>query len=292
MVVNLKRRMQQKQRPLPASGTMTCQVELCDNKALWYVPSLDINNSILCGVHSKSKKDRVELRKETQVKGKKIGCVQVTDMWMWDSKSIPPSPGSVNVFPNERHGVRTDGLGIPSFSSALMGPIKHGQPDLPDAWCLDNFYEGSKCYPDEVDENGDPTALFYANRLDFYSDPKAKKKEHAYPSHPLYFVWVGKGGEEYRLNYVQSRQFYCTFYERMVKNDYMFKRLVEILDSGTNIIIRGYNGRSIRGCDIEKEYLDPNLPFTHEFVLFSMLVLRHTPYLYPWRVHGRFLSSD
>lgn len=39
-----------------------------------------------------------------------------------------------------------------------------------------------------------------------------------------------RDGQERRLSYVDSRQFYCNFYERLASQKSDFKRLVELMD--------------------------------------------------------------
>ena len=62
------------------------------------------------------------------------------------------------IFPNAKHGGRTDGAGCPSLSPKIMGPIDHGQPSLPPAQNLENLHQGNKVFPSEaVDSHGEAT---------------------------------------------------------------------------------------------------------------------------------------
>ena len=91
------------------------------------------------------------------------------------------------------------------------------------------------------------------------------------------------------LDYITSRQFYCNFYERLAKEHPSFLRLRELVNNGTNIQICGYDGFSIEGRsreEVEKAYLDSSIPFGHERVLYTMLVLGEQDY--PWRKHKTF----
>jgi hypothetical protein len=158
----------------------------------------------------------------------------------------------------------------------------------------------NKVFQEEMDENKNPSSLFYENQLKFYNDSKPHR--HKYKgSIPLYSLWVDKYNREHRVTYVQSRQFYCTFYERAVCNDSAFLYLKEMVNSGLNILIHDYDGYGMNQTfgkrnkqdesygimyDIEKDYLDPRSPYGHGKVLYAMLIL--TAEEYPWRKYKMF----
>jgi hypothetical protein len=96
---------------------------------------------------------------------------------------------------------------------------------------------------------------------------------------------VDKDKKEHRLNYIQSRQFYCTFYERLASVEPDFTKLQQLKDTGTNLQIIGYDAHPIVGI-VEDAYLDPSAPFGHELVLYTMLT--EEPANWPWRKHKTF----
>ena len=79
---------------------------------------------------------------------------------------------------------------------------------------------------------------------------------------------------------MESRQFYCTFYQRLASQQPAFTHLQQLIRSGTNVQICGYDGRAIGHRSIEEEYLDASRPFGHELVLATMLTC--DPVDYPW----------
>lgn len=158
---------------------------------------------------------------------------------------------------------------------------------------IENFHQGSKCFAIECDDTTkEPNELFFKNRLSFYQDEKPhrhkyKGKDEKNKNIPLYFVWMDKDEKMHKLSYVESRQFYCNFYERLAKKTKDFATLKKMHKEGTNLQICGYDGRPLEVEDIEKEYLDPSKPFGHELVLYSLLMLDDENE-YPWRKHKTF----
>lgn len=295
-------------------GDIICQnkTRACKNKA-YYI----LDGNYLCGVHSR-KGDRLQLPKRTKqdqnkikmelinnrneiiakhsqdnVKNGKKGSVVMTKMYMM--KEPEYIEGYLSVFPNYKHQNRVDGYGCMKLSPKYLGPVKHGQPNLPDSLNLENFHQFSKCFKEEVDEKNNPTELYYENRLRGYLDPKPHR--HKYKGNdknkniPLYFIWVDNNNKEHRLNYIESRQFYCNFYERLASVEADYIKLKNMIDNGYNLNITGYDANKIDDSvnlveSIEKEYLDPKKPFGHEKVLYTMLLLN--PIYYPWRKYKTF----
>jgi hypothetical protein len=229
----------------PYYGQIKCQKENCKNKAYY-----QLDNSYLCGVHSKNKEKRVELpkmsasqkveekkslealskelieeaRKKNLIEGQ-LGSVIVTKLYMM--KEPEHHSGFLKVFPNFKHQNRTDGFGCSSLSPMSLGPVDHGQPNLPMAKNIENFHQSSKCYQEEVDKDGSPTSLYYENRLKYYLDKEPHRhkyigKDKKNKNIPLYFIWLDKNMKEHRLSYVESRQFYCAFYERLASKQSLY----------------------------------------------------------------------
>ncbi len=140
-----------------------------------------------------------------------------------------------------------------------------------------------------MDENGNPSELYVKNRLAFYLDPVPHRHKYVgtetNKNIPKFFVWRDKEGKEHRLTYVESRQFYCNFYERLAPLQDDFKKLVQMLDNGTNLQIIGYDAFPLTGT-LEEAYLDPSKPFGHELCLYALLTAK--PEEYPWRKYKTF----
>jgi len=281
----------------------------CKNGAYYSVTE---NNEIkyLCGIHSREKV-KVELEKVSSTEKaaikeddynkrlivinqvasknaeeKRGGYIVLFKMGMM--KTIDYIPGVLSIFPNFKHGNRKDGYGCSRLSPMSLGPVEHGQPNLPPSKNLENFHQFSKKFACESDEQ------FKITRLNAYNDPVPHR--HKFEKMiPEYFVWVDKTGKEHHLDYISSRQFYCNFYERLVKKEDQFLYLKQLISMGYNLQICGYDaydipfseldGRNIV-TDVEKCYLDKSAPFGHERVLYSMLYLNEKDY--PWVKYKTF----
>lgn len=290
----------------------------CINKAYW-----SVDGELSCGVHSKTStnrialpkrsiKDRVriakakkenedqdieEARLENEYEGVE-GQVIVSKLRMMASP--PDHKGFLKVFPNFKHGNRKDGLGLPELSPMSLGPVHHTQPDLPPSLTIENLHQFNKVFPSELDKKGNPDSRWYKTREEAYLDPVPHRHKPAAKSAksgakgkinkniPAYSIWVLPDGSEQRLTYFESRQVYCTYYERLAKKTKSFKKLRSLKKSGTNLQIIGYDGYALPDDEgksmkriFEKCYLDITKPFGHELVLAALLILDVKEY--PWR---------
>jgi hypothetical protein len=279
----------------------------CANKAYFQTSFQD--KKYLCGVHSKKIKKRVPLplmpqaqrehqarlktardQKEIQeARNKNValgarGRVIVTKLGML--KEPEHHDGFLKVFANNRHQNRRDGFGCASLSPMRLGPVNHGQPGLPPCKNLENFHQGNKCFDKEL-EDGKPGPVFYGNRLSFYNDDTPHRRKYVgrdpiNKNIPLFSVWVDDKGSEHHLTYIESRQLYCGFYQRLAETTADLATLRFKLDLGYNLQIVGYDGRPVVRS-IQEEYLDPKVPFGHELVLYTLLT--HSENQYPWIKH-------
>jgi hypothetical protein len=271
--------------------------QLCKNKAYY-----EQNGLYLCGVHSKGTRiklakatsqektnDQIQrlsehmeslvLNAETIKSSGQQGQVILFQMQSW--RSVGVISGYLNVFPNYKHENRKDGYGCASLSPMSLGPVDHGQPGLLMARNLENFHQGNKFYPGEDEKQ------FRSIRSAFYNDDVPHRHKFTSKEKPLYSVWIDKKGIEHHLDYITSRQFYCTFYERLVRKQDAFHRLIQMLIDGISLRICGYDAYSLDSIDdIERAYLDPSRPFGHERVLCTMFIL--PPEKYPWVKYKTF----
>jgi hypothetical protein len=306
---------------LPFYGSLSCQAlyvsgtkagQGCGNKAYYLVD----NGSYRCGMHSKAQ-TRQELPKNPQAnkereainlerhnlawemgdKNKELGRVgEVVSTKMKMLKEVPHLEGYLSIFPNFKHQNRTDGKGMARLSPMSLGPIEHPQPGLPVALNLENFHQGSKVYASDLLEDGSVGPSFFELQREMFLDPiphrhKMVPKTHkGKPNTCVGWLWILPDGSQKRLTYLQCRQFYCTYYERLATQEEDFKTLQRWRMRGMNLNILGYDGfdfREISGDTLEEKleicYLADAQPFGHELVLVSLLVLR--PEQYPWRKH-------
>lgn len=305
-------------------GEISCSARLkvrnasCSNMAYFVAGGL-----LLCGLHARRKPDATLLiknpnkqaliqdkRKRERViiedvafanlRSNQRGLLIVSKLRMM--RAPEDHPGYMKVFPNNRHGGRKDGLGCPSLSPMRLGPVNHGQPGLPPALLLENWHQSNKVFPAEVDETGEPNEAWAKLQLEMYLSPEPARHKPAArttagnTNEPLYSVWVLPDGTRKKCTYIESRQFYCGFYERLAnavgsEASEDLETLRTCLTSGYNLQIVGYDAHPIDlrnsssiADNLEKLYLDPSEPFGHELVLYTLLAIPD-PMDYPWRRH-------
>ena len=244
----------------------------CSNPA-----NFSVGSEARCGQHSRKDASRVAIQRPAfdlqaqMVKARSMRVGQVRLQRMRMLRSVQQLPGYVCVFPNFKHGGRKDGIGMPQLSPMSLGPVEHGQPGLPPALNLENFWQQSKCFPGEID--------FKQARIDGYLDPVPHRHKQK-GGKPLYWSWIRHDGTELQLSYIDARRYYCRFYEQLVKRTEQWEQLTSMLDEEMGIQLCGYDAWPMDVESIEREYRDESRPFGHERVLFAMLVLFGRDY--PW----------
>jgi hypothetical protein len=203
----------------------------------------------------------------------------------------PQILGFQSILPNYRTGrSRRDGaIGMPTLSPKNIGPIPHGQPGLPGALNLENFHQGSKKFATQTMEEFRVTQrAMFLDRKPHRHHPEAKKvPKGGNRNIPEFFVWIDAAtNEEKHLTYIESRQFYCTFMERELRDLPEYAELVKMRETvGMNILICGFDANPIpEGQTVDDLYLDASRPFGHEIVLYCVLTGQ-----FPWRKHTSFL---
>ena len=289
----------------------------CKNNAYY------IDNKIyLCGVHSK-KDSRKELQKnpnkmkiianvisvhkESYLKMQKInqktgkqGLVICSKMTMM--KKVCHVNGYISIFPNCKHGNRKDGIGLPELSPMKLGPIICFWDNDLQSHNLENYWQCSKLYPSqklECDNNNHSkcqNSCFRKYQTEMFNDiephrhnkfSKVNNKKVA----PNGWVWTYKDGSTKLFPYVESRQFYCNYYERLAIKTKAFRTLKDLLNDGMNLNIIGYDGWSLNDENVDnlkvelmKLYLNSAQPFGYELCIVSLLIFDN-PEEYPWRIH-------
>ena len=279
----------------------------CDKVAYY-----SLGDGYFCGVHCKDV-NRVELpvnpRKDeikkvanttredevvtfmtANIKNGLKGQVVVTKLY--GRKNPDHKTGFMSVFPNNKHGDRTDGLGMCSLSPMRMGPIVHFCPGVGVATSLENFWQGSKQYGCESLKDGTPSDEYFQTRNAMFNDttPQRHKKVSNFESGVKHSVWFEEDGTRHLLSYIDSRQVYCEIYEHFATKTEDFETLREAREGGMNLNIIGYDGHDVYRYagktlreQFESAYLDASVPFGHELCLQALLLLDHDER--PWRKH-------
>lgn len=294
----------------------------CKNKAYWSVKTDRQPSSVGCGVHARdsktraplpkrSAKDKARLAEEALAKNsEEIEAARVKNFkkgrqghLLVSKLRIMKAPedfqGYQKVFPNFKHGNRKDGLGMPSLSPMSLGPVEHPQPGLPVGAHIEGVHQGSKVFPCYL-KKGEPTKEWFEIQLEMFTGPPRRhhpgaKSATGSKNVPDYSRWINPDGSVTKLSYIESRQVYCTYYERLAKETKAFKKLAKLLEKGTNLQILGYDGYDLELSQEDQEdqdlleekfeelYLDGSRPFGHEVALAALLLLEEDRY--PWTKH-------
>jgi len=280
-------------------GEHNCSKPTCSNKAYFKSQNSSV---LLCGVHSKSiprtklpknpNAKQIQIQKQAQHQkevqqaqklnqsSSKPGQVVCTPLRMM--KLPEDIKGFQKVFPNFRHGNRTDGLGLPSLSPMKLGPVVHNQKDLPLCKTLENFHQFNKVYPQELNDEGKISDVFWKKLKSGYKSDQGQRHKYGRQDKPKFSVHK-IGDEVRRYTYIQSRWFYCHHYEKLTEGNGDLEMLRKLKREGTNLQLVGYDGYPIEK-DLYDVYCDPRRPFGHESVLYVLLTV-DSPEEYPWNLY-------
>jgi hypothetical protein len=237
----------------------------------------------------------------------RVGCRRTS---LFGKKT--PEDGWELVFPNYRAKSNgCAGLKLPALSPMAMGPFDTGHPGLPPARSLENAFQFRKVFADELGPaalNGERAVLpiFYERLRAAHTDPAPHRHKRRRVK-PLFALYAGADGRELRLGYIESREFYCSWYEGFVCGRFgdgratcAFAHCLAALDAGRSLLICGFDGNDWQAAPalpgatdadkLEALYLSPDRPFGHELVLATLLRYPDQPELWPWRRHARHIA--
>jgi hypothetical protein len=294
-------------------GSVPCQAKKNNGDACTNGAYYKQENVYLCGVHS-DKKKRNELPHDKDAKKKRLDVInrhnervreaaegrqngELRCYKMKMMKEVPLVDGFMNVFPNNKHQNRLDGIGCAGLSPMQLGPVQHQQPGLPICKNIENYHQFNKVWPNEVDNEKNPLPIFFERQKEAYQDAVPhrhkfdakqmsllrKQVDGQNRNQPCYAIVLSLNGEQKRFSYVQSRFFYCKAYEVLAKKTGDFKMLRDLLTNGTNLIICGYDAYPVT-MSLYEHYCDPTHPFGHELVLYTLLTI-DDPLNYPWNIY-------
>lgn len=302
-------------------GESVCERVVGCRKKAYYLSK----GKAACGIHSKSdggrkqlpenpnkaKNDAARLDEQYQLAtaavddSRERGRISLRRLGMM--KPIPIVDGYFTVLPNNKAKAKGSVVwAMNELSPMRLGPVLHTQPNVIPAKNIENFHQFNKCFKGEIDEQtGAPLPIWYKRRDTGYADPvphrhklgdtKAEhmKKAGIAPGGNAnkceFSVYVSPDGTEHHFQYVPSRVFYCTYYDRLSRQTASMEILHDTLyNKKQSIVIAGYDARweddeNITAETIEAWYADPSYPFGHEQVLHAILFHWNTPEELPWR---------
>ena len=195
-----------------------------------------------------------------------------------DSKTWPHRAGFKNI--NVGSGSRGD---FKQLMPTKLGPLPlrfKGDKTTADVKNVQNVWQFAKVYPRDIGLDGNLVPAWFTTRLKGWADPNGhqwSKKKQPKGIKPIFFLW----GRDVKLQYLEARsRIFCRVYATLATQTLAYRRLVELIEKGTNIQILGLDGydyvaekRSLYEC-----INDPNRNFGHEFILAGLLTGD-----FPWR---------
>ena len=316
----------------PFAGTVPCQQTCnagkqtqspCTEKARYVVFRND-HQQYVCGHHAKCSKTKLPVMSEDQARAYrdlqnaafdalaknqadenktagKRGTVILHRMRMMHN--VERLAGYTDVYPNFRHYNPSGGIGMSGLSPKSPWLVEHGQPGLPPAQNIENFWQFSKRYSWETKESFEKhrewgyraetphrhktpeTVRLCMEELGEYASFEERLRL-SHSNHTSFvceaFVWRDQEGKEHDLGVVEARTHYCSLYERYVKTRPEFHTLQEMLKNGGNIRLCGYDAHPITKETYLHEYNSSVHPFGHERQLWVMLSIDES--LWPWKL--------
>jgi len=188
-----------------------------------------------------------------------------------DSKTWPHRAGSKNI--NVGSGSRGDFKQLMPPKLGTLPLRFKGDKTSADVKNVENVWQFCKVFAKDIGLDGKPTPEWFATRLKGWADPNGHqwgKKKQPKGTKPVYFLW----GHDEKLQYLEARsRIFCRVYATLAVRTLAYRRLVELIEKGTNIQILGLDGydyvaekRSLHEC-----LNDPNRNFGHEFILAGLL---------------------
>ncbi|RUP51332.1 hypothetical protein BC936DRAFT_148723 [Jimgerdemannia flammicorona] len=147
-----------------------------------------------------------------------------------------------------------------------LGKVRRGVEVPGQCKRMENLWQFSKVFEEEVGEDLWPSVEFFRRRATAWKDPKGHRHS-VKGARVKYFLW----GQE-KLTFLEARKrIYCSVYASIVKKTKAYRELERLLNEGQNVQILGYDGYD-RGNKTWEECLnDLSRPFGHEMVLAALL---------------------
>lgn len=153
------------------------------------------------------------------------------------------------------------------LSPFYLGPVElyngYGALNVENAW------QFSKVYPDQVDKDGNPTAEYFKWAINGWKDRFAHRYPRGKGAKPLYSYWKGE-----KLPYVEARKrIYAPLYARAVEVTPAYEKLKMLYAEKGELWLWDFDGYDHRalGMTYEEVLNHPRKKMGHAFVLAMML---------------------
>jgi hypothetical protein len=167
------------------------------------------------------------------------------------------------------------------ISPMCIGPVKYVENNVEyNIPIFENFWQNLKVYTHELDENKNPTEIFFKRRNKGWLYTKGHRR--VYPKKYLEKLnskveYVFYNNKKYD-KISSKKEIYCKYYEELIKNNKYFLELKDRFNKGENLLILGFDGFMF---DIETDstqlqnnniWNNENIIIGHEFVIMCLLL--------------------
>lgn len=138
---------------------------------------------------------------------------------------------------------------------------------------MENAWQFAKVYEGMVDENQNPTSLYFEWRNKGFQQEKASRYPVGKGIKPLYSYWK-VGDKYYKLDYIQARKLiYIPCYAKAVVKTETFARLQDLMNQGYNLALSDFDGYNNDAFNLNMKQVvnNPNKVMGHSFVLKMLL---------------------
>jgi hypothetical protein len=153
-----------------------------------------------------------------------------------------------------------------------LSPFVCGPADLYDGYVAKNVENGwqfSKVYMEHIGDDGCPNDLYFEWAKEGWADNYAHRYPMGKGAKPEFSWWDGE-----RLTYVEARKkIYMRIYSQGLRDTYAFKRLVSMVQSGSKVALRDFDGydHKAEGLTYNEVVNNPDRKMGHAFVIAMLL---------------------
>lgn len=167
----------------------------------------------------------------------------------------------------------TDGIVINTTSrsnnwSKGLSPFFLKPIDVP-AQNVENAWQFSKVYKDQVDPEGNPSSIWYNWREIGFKTSKAVRYPKGKGAIPLYSFWNGS-----KLTYIEARRYvYIPTYANAISRSFAFNQLRTICNTNNKVYLQDFDGYDhiALGMSFDEVIDCQTKKMGHAFVLAMML---------------------
>lgn len=153
------------------------------------------------------------------------------------------------------------------FSPFLLGPVE--LYDGLTAQNVENAWQFSKVYVDQIDGHGNPLPTYFSWRDHGFAAKRAYRHPRGRDARPVFSLWK-ENGQWVHLSYIDARKtIYLPLYIKAVKETDAFAELKTLYDKGVDIALHDFDGYNFRkkNMSIKDVVENPSRPMGHSIAI-------------------------